>query len=209
MSSPPSRDLTIETLVSRAQAGSKPCFDEIVKRFEKRLFNFVLRRTGSLADAEDVTQETFVRAWQHLGQYNPRWQFSTWLFTIGHRRAITLRQRTRRRAAAGDPAHLAADPAHEPGRLATLREQGRLLWDLADRVLTDRQRTMLWLRYAEDMPPRDIARVLGTSQVVVRVTLFRARERLAACVASTRPHARTPGRPRVALPDRLAGDLSC
>ena len=208
MSDPPPK-LATETLVSRAQAGSVPCFTELVRLFEPRLFNFVLRRTGSVPDAEDVTQETFVRAWQRLGQYNPRWQFSTWLFTIGHRQAMTLRHRNRRRAASNGAVHATVDPGDDPGRVAARREQARLLWDLADRVLTDRQRTALWLRYAEDLPPRDIARVLGTSQVVVRVTLFRARERLAACSAAAQPQAGERNEGHAVLCRRLAGDLSC
>ena len=74
---------------------------------------------------------------------------------------------------------------------------------MADRVLTERQRTALWLRYAEDMETRDIAKVLGTSQVVVRVTLFRARERLAQCAAWAKPQVSEP------VPDKqLVGDPS-
>ena len=55
-----------------------------------------------------------------------------------------------------------------------------LIWETADRILTDSQRTVLWLRYAEELSNGEIARVLGRSQISVRVTLFRAREALAA-----------------------------
>ena len=79
----------IPHLVSRAQHGSLPCFAELVKRFEGRLFNFLVRRTVTTHDAEDLVQDAFVRAWQRIDQYDPRWQFSTWLFTIANRLAIT------------------------------------------------------------------------------------------------------------------------
>ncbi len=91
--------LGIGALAARARSGCLTSFTELVERFEGRLFNFLLRRTRSIADAEDLAQETFVRAWRAIGQYNPRWQFSTWLFTIAHRLAVTeYRRRSRERA---------------------------------------------------------------------------------------------------------------
>ncbi len=196
------KDLTIEALVARAQQGAVSCFAELVRRFEPRLFNFLIRRVGCAADAEDLTQDTFVRAWQRIDQYNPRWCFSTWLFTIGHRLAISHRSRRRPLTNGHGPLTTAA-PEADPARSIARSEQAGLLWNLADRVLTDRQRTALWLRVAEDMGTRDIARVLGTSQVVVRVTLFRARERLAQCATWSRPQIDEP------VPDKqLVGDPS-
>ncbi|MEE8146382.1 MAG: sigma-70 family RNA polymerase sigma factor, partial [Longimicrobiales bacterium] len=85
----PIEDLPVCTLVSRAQTGSLSSFAELVARFEGRLFNFLLRRTRCVADAEDLAQDTFVRAWQRIRRYDPRWRFSTWLFTIAHRLAVT------------------------------------------------------------------------------------------------------------------------
>lgn len=181
MSVPAPKDLSNEALAARARLGAVACFAELVRRYEGRLYNFLLRRVRCPADAEDLAQDTFVRAWQRIEQYDPRWQFSTWLFTIGHRLAIARR---RTPLTNGRP-DLAAGAGGDPAEAASRREQAHLLWDLADRVLNDRQRTVLWLRYAEDLSNRDIARVLGTSSVVVRVTLFRARERLAGCLERT------------------------
>jgi RNA polymerase sigma-70 factor (ECF subfamily) len=198
----PLGDLKIPELVSRAQDGSLPCFAELVKRFEGRLFNFVLRRMQSTQDAEDLVQDTFVRAWQRIGQYNPRWQFSTWLYTIAHRLAIAQRHRQRREAR---PACLDNVPAEcDPARPAADREQCRHIWALADRLLPEAQRMALWLRYAEGLGTSEIARVLGKSRVGVRVMLFRARETLAANLKSapiTRPAAITK--------QQLTGELAC
>ncbi|MHC4218896.1 MAG: RNA polymerase sigma factor, partial [Planctomycetota bacterium] len=169
----PLGDVGIPELVRRAQAGMLPCFTEVVRRFEGRLLNFVLRRVGAIDDAEDLVQETFVRAWKSIGQYNPRWQFSTWLFTIAHRLAIA-HQRRRRETQSADLAGMAAGDGDPAAPIAD-REQCRQIWALADRILPESQRTALWLRYAEDLSTREIARVMGKSQVMVRVTLFRAR----------------------------------
>ncbi len=198
----PLGDLEIPELVSRAQDGSLPCFAELVKRFEGRLFNFLLRRMQSPQDAEDLVQDTLVRAWQRIAQYNPRWQFSTWLYTIAHRLAVAQRQRQRREPR---PACLDGVPSEcDPGRPAADREQCRHLWALADRVLPETQQAALWLRYAEGLGTSEIARVLGKSRVGVRVMLFRARETLAANLRS----APIP-RPAAGVKQQLTGELAC
>jgi RNA polymerase sigma-70 factor (ECF subfamily) len=176
------RDLPVAELLARARSGCRASYGEVVARFEQRLFNFLLRRAGNPADAEDLTQETFIRAWQRLAQYDGRWQFSTWLFTIGARLAISrLRsERARRAATVGGAGPDVAEPrGSDAAQAAADREQCALVWDLADRMLSETQRSALWLRYAEDLPPRAIARILGKSQIGVRVMLFRARETLA------------------------------
>ncbi len=207
--------LGIGALAARARSGCLTSFTELVERFESRLFNFLLRRCGSITDAEDLAQETFVRAWRAIGQYNPRWQFSTWLFTIAHRLAVTEYRRRRRERAMqghGDPATGHAD---DPANVVAHREESRLIWDLADRVLGQTQREALWLRYAEDLSIRDIARVLGKAPVTVRVTLFRAREALVAHQSQlgragrSLPAGKQGGGKRAGLKENLAGDLTC
>ncbi len=207
--------LGIGALAARARSGCLTSFTELVERFESRLFNFLLRRCGSITDAEDLAQETFVRAWRAIGQYNPRWQFSTWLFTIAHRLAVTEYRRRRRERAMqghGDPATGHAD---DPASVVAHREESRLIWDLADRVLGQTQREALWLRYAEDLSIRAIARVLGKTPVTVRVTLFRAREALDAHqsgfarMGRSQPAGEREGRKRSELKKNLAGDLTC
>ncbi len=186
--------LPIRDLVARAQAGSRPAFVEIVARFHGRVYNFLLRRTASRADAEDLSQETFVQAWLRIGRYRARWEFSTWLFTIAARKAATHNRRARRRPAevvtSAEPATARRD---DPARVASDRENGRRLWEAAERVLSARQRSALWLRYAENLSPGDIAVVLGTSRVSVRVLRFRARAVLAAELGPAEAPVEAPG----------------
>ncbi len=167
----------VARLVERARSGSRSAYAEIVHHFHARLFNFLLRRTGSAEDAEDLTQEALVRAWQRLDQYDARWQFSTWLFTIAGRLAIT--QRRHRIRTQTLPEDVVERDRSDPGGALADREQGRDLWRLADEHLGETARTALWLHYAEDLPPRDIARILDRSHVAVRVMLHRARAVLA------------------------------
>lgn len=202
-------------LARRARAGSLPGFAELVRRFEGRLFNFLLRRVGSPQDAEDLTQETFVRAWQRIDQYDQRWRFSTWLFTIGNRLAITHIRRRKPVTVADFTHRQATAESADPARRAAARERQGLIWDLARRVLTETQHATLWLRYAEEMPIVEVARILGKSQLSVRVTLSRARDTLA-------QHERLLGRPAQAASggirstnaaepqaSPLTGDMAC
>jgi len=204
----------IPHLVSRAQRGSLPCFAELVKRFEGRLFNFLVRRTRSTHDAEDLVQDAFVRAWQRIDQYDPRWQFSTWLFTIAHRLAITNGRHRQREVGWSDGREVPTVDRDDPGRAVADRELCGLIWETAERILTESQKTVLWLRYAEELSNRDIARVLGRSQISVRVTLFRAREALATHEQLDRSRRRRDTvacdtKQTAGLKETLAGDLAC
>ncbi len=171
-----------EELARRAQQGAPGCFDVLVERFSGRLYSFLVRRVGSREDAEDLTQETFVRAWSRLETYKPHLRFSTWLFTIAVRLAAAHYRRRRPGVAldgaAGD------ERAPEAGDRAEEGESRARLWKLAEERLTRDQFAAVWLRYVEDAAVEDIARILGKSRVGVRVTLFRAREKLAGALGS-------------------------
>lgn len=165
-------------LVSQAQSGSVSAFERLVERYQERLFRFLLTRCASRADAEDALQDTFVNAFRYLGTYNPRWRFSTWLYRIAMRNASNIAARNPERAA-DVQAEVVDD---EPGLLqACIRDAERQnLWLTAKRLLSDEVYAAMWFRYAEDMPVKEIARALGRPQAWTRVSLLRARRRLAA-----------------------------
>ena len=147
-------------------------------RLQRPLFRFLLLHTGSTADAEELTQETFLRAWQSLARYDDRWRFTTWLYTIARRLAASHYRIQSRQQTVPVPDDLDSGML-DPSRAIASAEQRHNLWDLASRVLSQDQRAALWLRYAEDMEPQDIARVMGKGAGQLRVTLFRARRTLA------------------------------
>jgi RNA polymerase sigma-70 factor, ECF subfamily len=165
-----------EELACRAQQGCEESLDQLLRRFQTPVLHF-LRRRGFSSDAEDVTQETFLRAYENLQRYNPRWTFSTWLFTIAHRTGINYRRRFVPTPNA-KAAEAATSPEPEPPDAAIVSEDRSRLWDRAASVLSEEQTAALWLHYVEDMPARAIARVLGRSWASVKVMLFRARKRL-------------------------------
>jgi RNA polymerase sigma-70 factor (ECF subfamily) len=175
-----------EELARLAQSGSLPAFEELVTRHEAALFNFLWVRTGNAAEAEELAQEAFLRAWQRLGSYDARWRFSTWLYTLARRLAVSAARARGREPRRADPdGELgSAAPADDPCEQAAARDEQRALWELAARVLRTEERSALWLRYGEDLAMDEIGRVLGRPAVSVRVLLFRARARLAAALGA-------------------------
>jgi len=178
-------DRTAEQLAGEAQDGSLEAFAELVDRYQGRLFNFILRRVGNWSDAEELTQEAFVRAWERLERYDDRWRFSTWLFTIGSRLAVS-HHRSKKRIFVTDTLEFRAASGDGPAAEAMRREAKSPTWEIAARILSETQHTALWLRYAEGLSIREIACILDKTQVSVRVTLFRARDSLATHILELR-----------------------
>jgi RNA polymerase sigma-70 factor (ECF subfamily) len=167
---------TDEELAREARAGSRRSFEELVNRYKRRLFAYLQPRLGSDEDAEDAVQDTFLKLYRNIGSYDPRYRFSTWLYTSAHRLAIdAFRKGTAARTRlASEKAGDIPDPAAggEPG------SGGSRLWDAARALGPDRFR-VLWLRYGEDMTIEEIAAVIGRTRLAVRVLLHRARTSLA------------------------------
>jgi len=189
-----------EELGTRAAGGCRASFTRLVERFGSPLFQFLDVRTRNRADAEELVQEAFLRAWQRRARYDPQWRYTTWLFTLAERLAASRFRRRRPELFGGDePAEVGGRGPERPDALASRREERANLWALAAKVLPSTQRTALWLRYAEELPAREIAHVLGKRESTVRVLLFRARERLARCLPlEVRPLEVRPGETDVA-----------
>lgn len=173
-------DLSAEDLASRAQRGDEACFDELARRLRAPLAAFVTRRLHSPADADDVVQETLLRAYRHLDRYDPSRRFSTWLFAIGKNVASNHRAAQRRRAdlerrGSAEAAVTAVPAAPAVDAMSASSDE---IWRTAERVLGAEAYRALWMRYADEMSVRDVARALGRTVVSTKVMLFRARKKL-------------------------------
>lgn len=165
-----------ETLAAESAAGSEASFEELVRRFTPRLFRFLRPKTASDQEAEDLVQETLRKAFQNIARFDAGYRFSTWLYTIAHRQAISFFRV--RRVSAAAPAE-AVDGSSGPEDLLIHREEVRIFWALARR-LPRQQYQAFWLRYAEDLSVAEIARVMKRPAAHVRVILHRGRLKLAA-----------------------------
>ncbi|HWW01363.1 MAG TPA: sigma-70 family RNA polymerase sigma factor [Candidatus Acidoferrum sp.] len=172
---PDLKSTTDEELARQAQTGSMAAFEELVSRFEHRIYAFVANSCRHEMDAREVTQDSFVRAFQGLAGYDPDRPFAAWLFTIARRKCIDHHRAKAPPSVETQPD--SADP-DDPAELLARREDRQNLWNVARRLLPAAQFEALWLRYAEDMGVAQIAQVLRKTQTNVKVLLFRARQAL-------------------------------
>jgi RNA polymerase sigma-70 factor, ECF subfamily len=157
--------------------GCAACFEELVRRFQSPLLHFLIRRIGSHHDAEDLLQETFLIAHRKISDYRSSWRFSTWLFTIAHRLAVSKRRRRWFRPLA-DPNPPGQFSGDDPLANAQDKERHSKLWDEIAGILHADAFTALWLNYVESMSAQEIGRILNRSPNSVRILLHRARARL-------------------------------
>lgn len=169
----------LAALAARAGAGDDAAFVELVHAASDRLFNFLYRLSGQAQDAEDLCQETWLKAWRALDRYQPGRPFLPWLFTIARRTLLNHRRAARPLEPLDEdlPA-----PAAPPVPVA--RDDLEHLWRLA-RGLPPRYHHVLWLYYGEGLNAREVAAVLRTRPLVVKVLLHRARRALLAVLRRT------------------------
>ncbi len=180
--------LTDEELAAQTAAGSHAAFEVLVSRYSPRLFYFLRSRSASEEDIEDLMQEAFLRAFQSIDRYNPKWRFSTWLYTMAIRLAIS-RHRVKKPISLPLDPRLPEHPSLGPQERLIQKEETRArqnIWILA-RTLHPGEYRALWLRYAEGLPVKDIARAMNKTQLGVRALLHRSRLKLGKRLNATSP----------------------
>lgn len=163
-------------LVERARAGERAAFDQLVERYQRRLLRLVLRLLRDQAEAEDVVQETFLKAYRALPRFRGESAFYTWLYRIainGARNAI-LRRRLRGAGAVASPPQDIATPES-----MLLSKQVMATIDAAMEALPLELRTAIVLREIEGLSYEEIAQIMECPLGTVRSRIFRAREAIA------------------------------
>jgi RNA polymerase sigma-70 factor (ECF subfamily) len=165
--------------VQAALAGDEDAFARLVRRHSGGLHRSVARILGDESEAWDVVQLAFVKAWQRLESYDPRWSFATWLYRIGTNLAIDfIRSRSSRERAhrAGTEHRLRVVGESQPA--SNLADHDEVEWLLSQLVvaLTPQQRSAFVLREVEGMDTAEVAQVLGCSATTVRNHVFQARK---------------------------------
>jgi RNA polymerase sigma-70 factor (ECF subfamily) len=178
---------TDPTLVQAAKAGDLDAFEELVNRHERRIYTLARRITGNEQDAEDVTQETFLSALEHLAEFREEASFSTWLSRIATHAALKIIRKRKGLptesldATAEDGAlphpETIADWRESPEQLAQRNETARLIDDALTK-LNEGHRLVFLLRDVEGFSVKETADALGLSEANVKVRLLRARLQL-------------------------------
>ena len=170
-----------EDLVERVLAGEKAFFELLMRRYNQRLFRVTRAILRDDAEAEDVTQDAYVRAYQHLRQFEGRASFSTWLTRIAvHEALARVRRRERHEEIDGmqesrrDSLEQLSSSYHSPEESASSSEARALLEHSID-ALPDSYREVFVLRDVEEMNTTDTAEALGISEENVKTRLHRAR----------------------------------
>jgi RNA polymerase sigma-70 factor (ECF subfamily) len=159
-----------EELALAARDGSPRAMDELWRRYQRRLFLFVRRRVSTEQDAEDIVQDSFIKAMRYIDRFDGQYRFSSWLYTLCQQLIISHYRRRKDLPLDQDLAQSKDGPA-ESAESESLRER---LWQLAS-ALPAKQFDVIWLRYVEEMPVKEVARTLSLSGINVRVLLHRAR----------------------------------
>ena len=170
--------LSDEELASMARSGSSSALGELGRRYHARLVRHLRGRMRCLQDAEDLAQETFLKASRNLHRYDAARPFEAWVLTIATRLAISD-GRTRRESAGLD--EIVVVGGADPQSVAARNEAAANLWAAARRELSERQYRAVYLRYDCDKSVAEIAREMKLTQVHVKVLLHRARKRLMKC----------------------------
>jgi RNA polymerase sigma-70 factor (ECF subfamily) len=169
-----------EEVVARVRAGDTALFELIMRRYNQRLYRIARAVLRDDAEAEDVMQDAYVRAYQHLEQFAGRSPFSAWLIRIAVNEALA-RLRSRHRTDQLDESEqdgefvmTVAESSSDPEQNASRAELGRLLEE-AVLGLPQQLRTVVVLRDVEDMSTSETAEALGISEENVKVRLHRGR----------------------------------
>jgi RNA polymerase sigma-70 factor, ECF subfamily len=175
---PPTNDEA--DLIRSAQAGDRPAFGVLIDRYWERLYRWLCRLTRDGTIAEDIAQETFLKAFVAVKSFQPGTNFRAWLFRIGHNNFVN-----QRRAIRLNRQPLVPEIAEEPQGpvAATISKEALQLISEAVAKLPSDFRGALTLRVEEGLSFRDIAEVLGITEETARWRVFKARQKLMAVLA--------------------------
>lgn len=176
-------------LIQRCQANDAAAFNEIVARYKNKVYNYVCRMVGSGADAEDLTQDTFVRAYMNLNSFQSRASLNTWLYRIATNICIDYSRKTRKTLALTtslrqedyeDDSNSERDVPDErfnPQAVFLNKELGAQL-DSALSALPEKLRTVVLLHDIEGLAYDEIASIVDCPLGTVKSRLFNARASL-------------------------------
>jgi RNA polymerase sigma-70 factor (ECF subfamily) len=185
-------------LIREAQQGSRTAFDALVRQYDHAVLRLALHLTGSEADAEDIHQEAFLKAYRYLGNFRFECSFYTWIYRIVTNLCLDLLRRRKSRRedqavmidSSGEEMDLLNNVSDERASANPDRELSRKF--LSERILsaldqlTPRERMVFELKHYQGLRLRTIGEMLNTTEETAKNTLFRATRKLRANLAQIR-----------------------
>ena len=174
------REVEDRDLVARARRGDVEGYNLLVSRWEKRVYNYLLRLVGDREDALELAQEVFLKAWQSLGRLEDARRFGPWLFRIAHNEAFSLLRRRRPE----QEESLAEPPPQPPARMYPVETSVAVERALAS--LPVEQREAVILKIYQGWKFEEMAEALGCPVSTVKSRLYTALDRLKEMLAPVR-----------------------
>lgn len=168
------------SLLLQAQQGDQQAFTHLVEMYQKPVFNLCYRMLGSVEDAEDAAQETFLKAYRSMRRYDRSRPFSTWLLSIAAHHCIDQIRRRRYPVVNIEDLPVPDVPDSSPGMETSLarKEEQRMVRSLLERLeATDRAAVVMYYWY--DFSYQEISQALGLTESAVKSRLHRARRAMA------------------------------
>jgi RNA polymerase sigma-70 factor (ECF subfamily) len=169
-------------IVERVLKGEREAFAALVDAYKGAIFNLAFRMTGSHQDADDLSQETFIRTYRNLRQFDPRKRFFTWIYTIG----LNLirnhlkkhgRETTRETAAARSSSEAGIDQGTQTERDMMQAQEIRRLEICLQKLPADLREAVV-LRFYQDLSFEEIATILDASLSAVKMRVYRGLDQL-------------------------------
>lgn len=163
--------------VARCLKGDASAFEPLVARYERALFAVALRLVGNYEDARDVTQNAFIRAYEHLDSFDPERRFFSWVYRIAVNESLNLRRGRRPQEVLGTWIQGAGGQTEAIEAIAAHETAARVEQALGQ--LSDEYREVVVLRYFAELSYEEISHTVGVPEKTVKSRLFSARQRLA------------------------------
>jgi len=159
--------------IARARRGDLDAFESLIRQYERLVLATALRLTGNLSDAQDASQDVFLKLYRNLPKVEASENLSAWLYPVT---VNVCHDHRRKRPAAAPLDDAAVIPSHapDPHRIAAGAERRHAI-ALSLRLLSEKERAALVLRDLEGLPTAEVARILGSTDATVRSQIAKAR----------------------------------
>jgi RNA polymerase sigma-70 factor (ECF subfamily) len=158
-------------LIKQSLVGDTNSFSQLVLKHQVNLKQYLLSRCHNCHDADDVVQDTFINAYKYLHTYKTTWQFNTWLFTIANRLIAKQNKKYYRN-------HSDLTDCHASVELEELTFDKDNIWIQVKKVVSSQSYDVLWFFYVEELPVKEIAKILQRSTSWVKINLYRSKKKL-------------------------------
>ncbi len=176
-------DSPVGSLIARAQKGDLASFDQLITIHQQRVVGIAWRMLGNQDDALDAAQDTFLRVYKHIGKFDPKQDFSGWLYRI----AVNVCHDIARKRGRGNPVSLDAEreegnfaepvSPHNTESSAMFAQEGRII-ARALKTLSEKERAAIVLRDMEGLTTEEVAKILGSTPTTVRSQISSARAKI-------------------------------